>query len=424
MTKVLRVGIDAGPLAYPYRTGIGRSLECILPHLIEAAGDNARFTLFTGKPLVNPVALALLERKLILSRTCNTPSLYAWQQTGMLAQRLFSPQDVFFAPDGLFPPFLPGPTVGMYHDALWRVHPETLPFHVRTVFRLRHKAGLKRADRAITGAHAAKAEMLRLFGPLAEKLEVLPCHGVDTALFHPPRPDEGPLVQEFRLKYNLTEPFLLTAGNLLPHKNLPIVPKALTLLLHQGRDIPTLAVAGFGDQDALLAMLPPDFPREKIRCLGYLPEPDLCQAYRLAQAYIFPSLYEGFGLPVLEAQASGAPVIAANAASLPEVAGNTALLFEPRSPDDLAAKIAALQDDPGLRDRMIAGGFAQSAKYRWDRAGQALWRVLREAARGLRPLDPRQGDDMRLPPNDFKELMHIEERPNAAQIMCDCNRIL
>jgi glycosyltransferase involved in cell wall biosynthesis len=380
MAKVLRVGIDASPLAYPFRTGIGRYLECILPRLVEAAGKQARFTLFAGKPLVNPLVLELVEESRAQAITANVPSLYAWQQTGMLAQRLLNPQDVFFSPDGLFPPFLPGRTVGMYHDVLWHAHPDTLAFHIRTVFRLRHKAGLKSADRAITGTNASKDEMLRVFGKVANKLEVLPSYGVDMAHFRPPREDESHLAEDFRARLNLPGPFLLTAGNLQPHKNLSVVPRALNILFAQGRDIPVLAVAGFGDQEALKAALPEGFPANKVHCLGYLPEADLCQAYRLALAYVFPSRYEGFGLPVVEAQSSGAPVIYAAAASLPEVAGDAGLAFDPESPEDLAVKIARVLDDTNLRKQMVARGFVQSAKYRWDRAAETLWRVLRETA--------------------------------------------
>jgi glycosyltransferase involved in cell wall biosynthesis len=381
MAKVLRVGIDASPLAYPFRTGIGRYLECILPRLVEAAGKQARFTLFAGRPLVNPVALELLEDGRTQAITAGVPSLYAWQQTGMLAQRLLNPQDVFFSPDGLFPPFLPGKAVGMYHDVLWHAHPETLAFHIRTVFRLRHKAGLKRADRAITGTNASRQEMSRVFGKVAGKLEVLPSYGVDMAHFRPPREDEAHLAEDFRARMGLPGPFLLTAGNLQPHKNLSVTPKALNILLAGGRDIPMLAVAGFGDREALKAALPEGFPADKVRCLGYLPETDLCQAYRLALAYVFPSLYEGFGLPVVEAQSSGAPVIYAAASSLPEVAGDAGLPFDPGSPEDLAAKIAQVLDDTTLRKQMVARGFVQSAKYRWDRAAETLWRVLSETAK-------------------------------------------
>ncbi|GFK92634.1 Alpha-D-kanosaminyltransferase [Fundidesulfovibrio magnetotacticus] len=380
MPKVLRVGIDASPLSYPYRTGIGRYLESILPHVVESAGDRARFTLFAGKPLVNPVALDLVERGLARARTVNTPSLYAWQQTGMLVQRLFTRLDVFFSPDGLFPPFLPGKAVGMYHDVLWEAHPETLAWHIRSVFRLRHKAGLKRADRALTCSQASRGEMLRVFGKVAQKLEILPTHGVDMVHFRPPGEDEAHLARDFRERHGLTEPFLLTAGNLQPHKNLSVVPLALDILRRAGREIPMLAVAGFGDREALLATLPEGFPKERVRCLGYLSEADLCQAYRLALAYVFPSLYEGFGFPVVEAQASGAPVVYADAASLPEVAGDAGLAFDPASPEDLAARLAQVLDDPDLRKRMVAKGFVQSSRYRWDRAGETLWRVLRETA--------------------------------------------
>ncbi len=380
MPKLLRVGIDASPLAYPFRTGIGRYLECILPQLVEASLGHARFTLFAGKPLVNPMALSLIESGQARAVTSNFPSLYAWQQSGMLMQRLFHRQDVFFSPDGMFPPLIPGRTVGMYHDVLWHAHPRTLDWHIRTVFRLRHKAGLKRANRAITGSQASRNEMQRVFGKIAGKLEVLPSYGVDMAHFRPPLDDETGLSEDFRERLNLKEDFLLTAGNLQPHKNLSIVPQALDILRRQGMDIPLLAIAGFGDQEAVKASLPEGFPQDKVRCLGYLPEADLCQAYRLAQAYVFPSLYEGFGLPVVEAQSSGAPVIYADATSLPEVAGDAGLPFYPESPEDLAVKISWVLNDPDLRRQMVAKGFVQSAKFRWDRAGETLWRVLAEAA--------------------------------------------
>jgi len=382
MTNILRVGIDASPLAYPFRTGIGRYLECILAQLVQAAGDKARFTLFAGRPLVNPVALDLVERGLARPVTVSVPSLYAWQQSGMLFQRLFAPQDVFFSADGLFPPFMPGKCVGMYHDVLWDAHPETLAWHIRTVFRLRHKAGLKRADRALTGTQASRMEMLRVFGKVAQKLEVLPCYGVDMAHFRPPRQDEAHLEQDFRARHDLGEPYLLTAGNLMPHKNLAVVPRSLEILRQRGRDVPVLAVAGFGDQEALRKALPAGFPPEKVRCLGYLPEADLCLAYRHSAAYVFPSMYEGFGFPVVEAQASGAPVIYADATSLPEVAGDAGLAFDPFDPIDLADKIARVLDNPDVRKQMVAKGFVHSARFRWDTAGETLWRVLREAAGG------------------------------------------
>ena len=337
MSKVLRVGIDANPLAYPYRTGIGRYLECILPYVIEASGGEARFTPVFGASAGEPQgagAGALRPGPVRGGAHAVAVRLAAKRHACAIPHP--PPKTSISHPTGMFAPFTPGKAVGMYHDVLWAEYPKTLAWHIRTVFRLRHKAGLKRADRALTGTQSSKNEMLRVFGKVANKIEVLPCYGVDMAHFRPPREDEAPLELAFRERHDLREPFLLTAGNLQPHKNLAVTPMALDILRKSGRDIPLLAVAGFGDREALLASLPGGFPAERVRCLGYLPEDDLCQAYRLALAYVFPSLYEGFGFPVVEAQASGAPVIYAEATSLPEVAGDAGLPFDPASPQSLA----------------------------------------------------------------------------------------
>ena len=117
-----------------------------------------------------------------------------------------------------------------------------------------------------------------------------------------------------------------------------------------------------------------------VRFLGYMPDATLAVLYRLAAVFVFPSLYEGFGLPPLEAMASGAPVVTSNVSSMPEVAGDAAVLVDPRDPEAIADGIRRVLTEPGLRDSLRARGLARAAEFSWDRAVDRIRRIYGEVA--------------------------------------------
>jgi len=376
----LRITIDAGCLSHPRRTGIGRCLESVLPRLVSAAGGEAEFILLAGKPLVSEVALELVGQGKLTAKTAHFPSLYAWQQTGMAWQLRRLGPDAHYASDGLAPPCAGAPVVALVHDLLWERHPETLAFHVRAVYAARARASLSRAAVALAGSRFTKAEAVRVFGRAADKIEVRRCHGVDPSLFHPAPREERPGRDPFLAAHGLAPGYVLCLGNLMAHKNLGLVLDALALLRERGETPPVLAVVGLGDPEAIHRRLPGGYPRESVRCLGYLPDGQARAAYRHALCLAFPSRYEGFGLPILEAMASGAPVVYANASALPEAAGDAGLAVSPDDPAQMADALSRLAREPEMRAALVARGLARAEGFSWDECAADLWSALRRAA--------------------------------------------
>ena len=380
----MRITIDASSLSYPKRTGIGRCLESILPFLAEMAHGRDEIILVSGKPIVNPTAVELLNAGRIAAHTVNLPSLYAWQQAGMAWQIKNAGADVHYAPDGLLPIGFAGRSVGIVNDVLWRRLPETLPWHIRRVFALRQRASLRQLTIPLTLSAFTRRECLRFYGPMAARLRPTPLCAVDAGRFRPAGSDETPALADFRVRHGLAEPFALCVGNLMPHKNLSVALRAMARLHAAGQAAPPLAVVGHGDASALTALLPPGLPPAGVKCLGYLSDEDVALAYRAATVFIFPSRYEGFGLPVLEAMASGTPVAYADTASLPEAAGIAGLPFPADDDATLAGIVSRLLSEEALRRRQIALGLDRAAAFSWRDCAGHVYEALREAS-GLPP---------------------------------------
>ena len=236
----------------------------------------------------------------------------------------------------------------------------------RTRARLRYTSTLRAADHVITGAIAAGDELIATFGLARERLTVVPhaaddFHAADTASI-------DPLLARLRV----TGPFLLAVGSQEPRKNLAVLYAAMRILDTRGRAIPLVlcgprGIHGYKPGDEL-----PDW----LRHAGFVSDTELAALYTRATALVFPSRYEGFGLPVLEAMTVGGAVICSNASTMPEVGGDAVLYFPPDDANRLAAQVLRLLDEPELRERLIHAGARQAATYSWSRSAHGTLNAI------------------------------------------------
>jgi glycosyltransferase involved in cell wall biosynthesis len=266
----------------------------------------------------------------------------------------------------VLPPRLSCPAVITISDCSWAHLSESMPVADRLAFQRFVPWSARRAAHVLTISDHARAELLELFGFLApDDITVLPL-AVD-ARFHPVPPDPG--------RFGLADPYVVCLGAVQPRKNLGRLLEAWATLRARGTlHGAVLAIAGRPKQDA------PAFAAEAerlgiadaVRWLGYVPDADVPVLLAGARCLAFPSLYEGFGLPVVEAMAAGCPVVTSDATSLPEAAGGAAVLVDPLAPTAIADGIARLLVDDAERERLRELGLARVSTLSWTRAAAVL----------------------------------------------------
>jgi glycosyltransferase involved in cell wall biosynthesis len=275
--------------------------------------------------------------------------------------------DLFHAPHYVLPPLTPCKSVVTIHDCIHLRFPQYLPNRLAYVYaRSSMWVATHRAARVMTVSETSKRDILRYFHVPDSKIDVI-YNAIDERLLQPPAEEEIAQVQE---RYQLNDPFVLYAGNIKPHKNLERLIEAFNVVRRGALENVKLLI--IGDEISKYAALRRAVQRHKlhkhVRFFGFVTDKTLASLYRLASVFVFPSLYEGFGLPPLEAMAAGTPVITSNVSSLPEVVGDAALLIDPYEPDEIAAAMRRVLTEPGLRDDLRARGLARVQQFSWDRS--------------------------------------------------------
>jgi glycosyltransferase involved in cell wall biosynthesis len=227
---------------------------------------------------------------------------------------------------------------------------------------------LRHTEQIITDSQTSARDIVRYLGPPTEKVQVIPL--AVGPLYRPPG---EAAVQAVRARYGLPERYILFAGGLNPRKNLLRLLKACRLVWRTGEQRP-LVVLGASDE-ALQPVLAPFSMEQRVHGLGYVPEDDLPGIYGGADLFCYPSLYEGFGLPALEAMACGAPVLCSNNAALPEVVGTAAILVDPYDIEALANAISAALHDTNGRHELRSRGIKQAHHFSWERTAQTTLEV-------------------------------------------------
>jgi alpha-1,3-rhamnosyl/mannosyltransferase len=231
---------------------------------------------------------------------------------------------------------------------------------------------VRQARRVITVSDATRQDVEVHF-PAARNKTVMIHNGAESP---PAEPVDKAAVERFRERHQLGHPLLLFVGNPKPHKNLPAVLDTVAELRRRGRAV-QLALAG-SSPDVVLNMARWHGVTDAVKALGYLPAQDLPLVYHAADALLFPTLHEGFGLPALEAMAAGLPVVTSNVTSLPEVVGDAALTVNPRDIGALADAVVRVLDEPGLRPQLVARGYDRLRLFSWQKCAEAHLAIYQE----------------------------------------------
>ncbi len=269
------------------------------------------------------------------------------------------------------------PLVVTIHDLNHFIYPqyhtkENYDFVTRSV----HHAA-RRADLIVTDSESSRREIRRYLHVPLERIEVVPL-AADPAFSEQPRPDG---VERARKRYHIDGPYFLAVGSLEPRKNLPRILEAFRAYLEGGGDASLVAAGGPGwKNEAIHAAVDKFQLNGRVIFTGYVPMEDLPSLYQGAEIFLYPSIYEGFGLPILEAMSCGTAVVTGKSSSLPEVAGDAALLVDALDAGEIAAAMQRLTSDTGLKEALILKGRARAACFSWDETAAKMAALYRRVA--------------------------------------------
>ena len=368
----LEIGIDASRMAVVARTGTEHYTFELLGALAQI-DCSTRYRLYCNQM---PAALPALGANFALRRM---PFARLWTHARLSAEVLAHPPDVLFVPAHVIPLGAPlqrrTHAVVTIHDLGYLHFPEAHTRAHRLYLRLSTAWSARVAHHVIAVSAATRADLVRYTGVAPAKISVIH-HGV-AAHF---QPASQQVIAAVQARYAIDRPYFLFVGTVQPRKNLERLIEAFAALASS--DQPLLVVAGKkGWLTAAIERRAQELGvANRVRFVGYLPDADLPPLLSGALGFVFPSLYEGFGMPVLEAMACATPVLTSTTSSLPEVAGDAALLVEPCDTAAIADGLRRLASNLQLRAELGARGRVQAARFTWRACAEATLRVLRQAA--------------------------------------------
>ena len=281
------------------------------------------------------------------------------------------------------PPMTPCPTVLTIHDLSFVVHPEFFSRRDRLLLQRLVPRSIKRADRIITDMDVTKQDMVRIYDVDPERIEVIP-------LAADPRYgplDRGRCRESVAKSFGIDGPFVLYVGTFQPRKNVEPLIRGYTLM-REGSDLShKLVLVGKPKHqyESVFEAIETSPFRDDIILTGFVEDDDLPVLYNAADVFVFPTLFEGFGLPVVEAMACGTPVITTNVSCLPDVSGEAAMLVDPNDPEAFATAMTNVLSDEAVARQMTERGFARAAGYSWERTARetvAVYRKVINASNG------------------------------------------
>jgi glycosyltransferase involved in cell wall biosynthesis len=382
-TRPLRIAIDYTS-AINQNAGIGRFVRNLV-NAVVAHGTTDSFLLFHANPNPGrspdyPRGSNVSHRELRISeRWANI--IWHRLQVPLPADWLTGPIDLFHSPDVVLPPIQTARSILTVHDLAFLLYPECADARLRAYLEKTVPRSVRRADYVVADSENTRNDVICLLGVPPERVTVVP-GGVDPVF----RPVTDPArLSALRQSIGLddTTPYILFIGVIEPRKNLMGLIEAFDILKSR-RSLPhKLVVAGRRGwlSDSTMEQAERSPYRSEIIFPGFIPEADLPTLYSAAETFAFPSHYEGFGLPVLEAMACGTPVVASRASSLPEVVGDAGMQVDPDDSEHLASALELLALNPEMRADFSTRGIARAATFTWEAAAEVMLDVYHKVAR-------------------------------------------
>ena len=376
----MKIAFNATPLLSPL-TGIGHYTHQLATGLLARPDVELDFFYATGwskeirnKPIKNMVTFKSLFKRLIPNSYITSRYL----QQSSFNRDLKSKSVTLYHEPNFLPFKFKGPTILTAHDLSWIRFPETHPAERVAMMNRYFEPGLRRADSIITVSEFGKSELIDVFGISPERIKTIPL-GVERS-FHP-RSVEN--TQSVLTRHDLTHgQYILSVGTLEPRKNLQTTLRAYMQLPASIRKRFPLILVGMKGwhTSELEKQIAPLIRAGEIRQMGYLTRGDLAIIMSGALTLVFPSIYEGFGLPPLEAMSCGVPVIASNVSSLPEVVRDTGILIDPHDDDALTTSIERLISAPEIRQDLSKKARARSLLFTWENCVEQTVEVYRHVS--------------------------------------------
>jgi glycosyltransferase involved in cell wall biosynthesis len=377
-SDVLRVAVNVEQLLSPSPGGVGRYAAKLMSHLV-ALGVDVQPVVARHTP--EEVKAAWVEFDLGSVRPPTVlplprAALYeSWHLLDWPPLSRDAGVDLLHAPSLAVPPKRGKPLVVSVHDAAPWLFPGTFTARGRWFHHAGMRAAARRADRILTGTEAAASELLAHTSLPAERLRVVP-YGVDHP-YQEPGPEE--LWAALQRHHLDNTPYVLWVGSLEPRKGLGTLVAALVKLARRDA-APALVLAGYAGWRNENLISPADRAERgpALRELGRVPDSELRALYASATVFAFPSLHEGFGLPVLEAMVAGVPVVASDIPAIREVAGDAAVLVPPGDADAWSEALSRVLESPTLQAELAGAGRRRAAVFSWARTAEATLGVYRE----------------------------------------------
>lgn len=365
----MRIGIDATVVAQPHIVGISRFIVQLVGALLEVDSTNEYYLCYRGRALKRP--------RLIWRPRHPRAHLRFFQDP--FGRRLFRTLDVFHATYQRLPT-QEGvvPYIGTLHDVFFLSRPDMVSPQAHQRWSERYRDVARRSQLIMTVSEFSKHEIVSLLGVEPERVRVV--HNGASVAYVPQQPGT---VERVRACYQLSDRYLLFGGGSDPRKNVlgalhafaaavPRLPVDLCLAISGSTGSLEVAARGFAQQAGLGA---------RVRFLGFVPDADYPALMSGSLLYFFPSLFEGFGLPALEAMACGTPVVTSSTTALPEVCGDAAVLVDPVDVSAMAAALIEVVEDARLREQLRERGLRRAQQFTWRHAAEQTRALYQEAAR-------------------------------------------